>query len=100
MKSCRCCLGQYNKQTGFYTELSNKDTKAEGFCDFCNRNDEKWYMPNKKCHNKDATGVCPDGHKEFIYGHCSNCGAIEEVIKYHEQRGYFFDGKVLHEISS
>lgn len=56
LRNCRCCLATYQKPTGYWCELplSNKDGIIEpiGFCEFCDRNNKKWYLKEKNCHYK------------------------------------------------
>ncbi len=48
-------MASYEKPTDYWCEISCRDEKGEvkepvGFCEFCDRNNETWYIPNMKCH--------------------------------------------------
>lgn len=53
MRNCRACHASYDKSTGYCCSLpSIKDAELLepiGFCEFCDRNNEAWYMPQKDC---------------------------------------------------
>ena len=57
LRNCRCCMATYEKPTDFWCELplANNETGEAitpvGFCEFCDRNNETWYLSNKDCHN-------------------------------------------------
>ena len=54
-RNCRCCLSSYERPINFWCELPLMDddgtiVKPVGFCEFCDKNNLIWYIPNLKCH--------------------------------------------------
>lgn len=52
---CECCYGSYatGKNYGlFWSVLSGSDLEKKGLCEFCNQNNETWYVENLPCHNQ------------------------------------------------
>lgn len=58
MKNCRCCYSSYDKDKWCEITLLEvvdgefQPVKPVGFCEFCDRNNKDWYIPDKKCHNE------------------------------------------------
>jgi predicted hydrocarbon binding protein len=53
MRNCECCGATYStgKDYGdYWTELSLAD-ETKGLCEFCNKNNETWYIKDKECNN-------------------------------------------------
>lgn len=58
-RNCRCCgayyekpMDQWSDQYSAYDDDGNKKDPV-GFCEFCDRNNNVWYMSNKSCHAVD-----------------------------------------------
>lgn len=59
MQNCRCCLASYEKDPekicGEWCELPIRDKEGKivdpvGFCDFCDRDNERWYINDPEWH--------------------------------------------------
>ena len=66
-RNCRCCHATYEKPTDYWCQsptteplkgwrkwfkrfIKPKIVEPVGFCEFCDKNNKTWYIPNKKCH--------------------------------------------------
>jgi hypothetical protein len=51
-KKCQCCGAGFasGKDYGDYWVEGFADNLPLGLCEFCNPNNPKWYINNKKCH--------------------------------------------------
>lgn len=53
-RKCSCCGAGFasGKEYGNeWIQITIEDLPL-GLCEFCNPSNEKWYLPNKNCHNK------------------------------------------------
>lgn len=69
LRNCRACHATYEKPENYWCEIplrNNDGTIVEpvGFCEFCDKNNEAWYMPDAPC-----KANC----KEKGYGLCIMC---------------------------
>lgn len=56
-RNCRCCLASYTKPEDYWCKSPTVDDKGKiikpvGFCEFCDRNNDIWYIPELACHSK------------------------------------------------
>lgn len=53
-------MARYEKPTDSWSEipLRNEETgeiiPPVGFCEFCDKNNDVWFTPNMRCHNKET----------------------------------------------
>jgi len=56
LRNCRCCKATYEKPTDYWcvSPLTKDGEIVEpiGFCEFCDKNNQEWYIKDKQCHSQ------------------------------------------------
>ena len=47
---CICCGATYEIPTNYWCELLMPNLETKGLCEFCDPNNKKWYVEEKRCH--------------------------------------------------
>lgn len=59
LKNCECCFASYGRGQSYGEEWcefpiyeNGVMVEPKGLCEFCNPNNLKWFIKDKKCHKK------------------------------------------------
>lgn len=61
-RNCVCCNGNYSTGKSYgsgWNQNPSLNVENKGLCEFCNPNNETWYVKDKQCHFKTISVVIP-----------------------------------------